>query len=230
LRWTTKSLAQLSAGLVVKGFRASKKTRYRLQSVFTTKEGTQHPDRDAQFGHINISPAEFLAAGLPVISVDTKKKELVGEYANKGREWRPTGTPVEVNGHDFPHPDVPRAIPYGVYDLVANEGFVSVGIDRDTAEFAVNTINVWWDMVGRHRYPNAGRLMITAATTTDTGLTVEAVLDAGKYPTGARYTDTQMKAVPLTRDQFHGEWNYTISPCQTTKPLQETNSAAKRTN
>lgn len=97
-----------------------------------------------------------------MISVDTKKKELVGEYANKGREWRPTGTPVEVNGHDLPHPDVPRAIPYGVYDLAANEGFVSVGIDHDTAEFAVNTINVWWDMVGRHRCPNASQLMIIA--------------------------------------------------------------------
>jgi hypothetical protein len=163
-------LAQLSAGLVAKGFRASKKTvsrlltktGYRLQSVFKTKEGAQHPDRDAQFEHINSTAARFLAAGLPVISVDTKKKELVGEYANKGREWHPTGTPVEVNGHDFPHPDVPRAIPYGVYDLAANDGFVSVGIDHDTAEFAVNTISVWWDMVGRHRYPNADQLMITA--------------------------------------------------------------------
>ena len=134
LRWTTKSLAQLTKGLYAKGFTVSKKTvarllkqaGYRLQAVFKTKEGASHPDRDAQFGQINTLATMFLDAGDPVISVDTKKKELIGEYANAGREWQPTGEPVEVNGHDFPA-GVPKAIPYGVYDVGADDGFVTVG-------------------------------------------------------------------------------------------------------
>ena len=140
LRWTTKSLAQLTKGLDAKGFTVSKRTvarllkqaGYRLQAVFKTKEGAGHPDRDAQFAHINTLADGFLDAGDPVISVDTKKKELVGEYANSGREWQPTGKPVEVNGHDFPT-GVPKAIPYGVYDVGADDGFVTVGVDHDTA-------------------------------------------------------------------------------------------------
>jgi hypothetical protein len=138
LRWTTKSLS------------------HRLQATFKTREGAQHPDRDAQFGHINTVAGMFLAAGDPVISVDTKKKDLIGEYANAGREWQPTGHPVAVNGHDFPT-GVPKAIPYGVYDVGADDGFVSVGVDHDTAAFAVNAIRAWWYNVGRNRYPEAGR-------------------------------------------------------------------------
>jgi hypothetical protein len=132
-----------------------------LQAVFKTKEGAGHPDRDAQFEHINALAGMFLDGGDPVISVDTKKKELVGEYANKGREWQPTGEPVEVNGHDFPS-GVPKAIPYGVYDVGADDGFVTVGVDHDTAGFAVNAIRTWWDTVGRLRYPRSRRLLVTA--------------------------------------------------------------------
>jgi hypothetical protein len=134
---------------------------YRLQATFKTKEGAQHPDRDAQFGHINTVAGMFLAAGDPVISVDTKKKELIGEYANRGREWQPTGQPEQVNGHDFPT-GVPKAIPYGVYDVGVDDGFISVGVDHDTAAFAVNAIRTWWYNVGRDRYPAADRLLITA--------------------------------------------------------------------
>jgi hypothetical protein len=169
LRWTTKSLAQLSKALYAKGFAVSKSTvgrllkaaGYRLQAVFKTKEGASHPDRDAQFGFINTIAGRFLAAGDPVISVDTKKKELVGEYANRGREWQPAGQPVAVNGHDFPA-GVPKAIPYGVYDVGADDGFVSVGVDADTAAFAVNAIRTWWTATGSARYRAARRLLITA--------------------------------------------------------------------
>jgi hypothetical protein len=170
LRWTTKSLAWLVKGLAGKGFdvgsttvsRLLHKAGYRLQAVFKTKEGrSQHPDRDAQFGYINDLAGGFLADDLPVVSVDTKKRELVGEYVNKGREWQPKGAPVQVNGHDFPS-GVPKAIPYGVYDIGANDGFVSVGVDHDTAAFAVNAIRTWWQQTGWQRYPHAGKLMVTA--------------------------------------------------------------------
>jgi hypothetical protein len=288
LRWTTTSVANVAKALYAKGFtvgrttvaRLLKQAGYRLQATFKTKEGAQHPDRDAQFRYINDLAAQFLAEGDPVASVDAKKKELVGEYANKGREWQPTGQPVAVNGHDFPA-GIPKAIPYGVYDIGADEGFVSVGIDHETAPFAVNAIRTWWQRVGAIRYPDAKRLLLTAdgggsngyrrrawkvelsklaaetglditvchfppgtskwnkvehrlfsfisinwrgrpltdyhviietiaATTTKTGLTVEAVLDPTTYPSGLKVTDQQVKAVPLTRHQFHGEWNYTI--------------------
>jgi hypothetical protein len=288
LRWTTKSLRWLSQALRGKGFevgqttvsRLLKQAGYRLQAVFKTKEGASHPDRDAQFAHINQTAAEFLADGDPVLSVDTKKKELVGGYANNGREWQPKGEPVAVNGHDFPT-GVPKAIPYGVYDIGADTGFVSVGVDHDTAPFAVNAIRTWWHHVGRERYRGARRLLLTAdaggsngyrlrawkvelaklaaetglditvchfppgtskwnkvehrlfsfisinwrgrpltdyqvivetiaATTTESGLTVEAVLDTGTYPTKVKISDAEVAAVPLTPQQFHGEWNYTI--------------------
>jgi hypothetical protein len=164
LRWTAKSLHWLSKGLYARGFEASERTvsrllkaaGYRLQAVFKTKEGAQHPDRDAQFGHINATVRGFLDAGDPVVSVDCKKKELVGEYANKGREWQPSGEPVEVNGHDFPG-GVPKAIPYGVYDIGADDGFVAVGIDHDTAAFAVNAIRTWWDTIGKSLVANCFR-------------------------------------------------------------------------
>jgi hypothetical protein len=288
LRWTTKSLSHLVKGLYGAGFvvgkttvaRLLKQAGYRLQATFKTKEGAQHPDRDAQFGHINTVAGMFLAVGDPVISVDTKKKELVGEYANKGREWQPAGQPEQVNGHDFPS-GVPRAIPYGVYDVGADDGFVSVGVDHDTAAFAVNAIRAWWYNVGRDRYPGATRLLITAdcggsngnrpwawkaqlaelavetglritvchfppgtskwnkvehrlfsfisinwrgrpltdyqvvvetiaATTTESGLVVEAVLDTSTYPIGVRVPPAEQKAIPLQRYAFHGEWNYVI--------------------
>jgi hypothetical protein len=308
LKWTTKSLSQLVKGLSAKGFgvgrttvaRLLRQAGYRLQATFKTKEGAQHPDRDAQFGHINDTAAAFLAAGDPVVSMDAKKKELVGEYAARGREWQPTGQPVLVNGHDFPA-GVPKAIPYGVYDIGADTGFVSVGVDHDTAPFAVNALRIWWQQVGRVRYPYARRLMVTAdgggsnghrlrawkvelgklatetglditvchfppgtskwnkvehrlfsfisinwrgrpltdyqvvvetiaATTTETGLTVEAVLDPGVYPTGVKVSDAQFEAVSLTRDQFHGEWNYTIHPGPALKTVPDKTSTPKSTN
>ena len=170
LLWTTKTLRLLSQGLVGMGFVASQRTvsrllkaaGYRLQAVFKTKEGASHPDRDAQFRYINALVQDFLGSAEPAVSVDTKKKELVGEYANNGREWQRKSEPVAVNGHDFPHPSVPRAIPYGVYDIGADDGFVSVGVDHDTAGFAVNALRTWWSQTGAGRYPDATRLLVTA--------------------------------------------------------------------
>ena len=298
LRWTTKSLAKLSKGLSVLGFAAStrtvsrllRKAGYRLRAVFKTKEGAQHPDRDAQFGYINTRAARFLTAGDPVISIDTKKKELVGEYANKGREWQPSGQPVAVNGHDFPS-GVPKAIPYGIYDVGADTGFVSVGVDHDTAQFAVNAIGTWWDLVGRGRYPHAQRLLITAdcggsngyrlwawkvalaalaeetglaitvchdppgtskwnriehrlfsfistnwrgrpltdyqviietiaATTTNTGPQVHAVLDPHPYPTGVKVSKADIDAVPITRHTLHPNGTTQSTPEPQTPPKQ----------
>jgi hypothetical protein len=308
LKWTTKSLSQLAKGLSGTGFVASKKTvgrllkaaGYRLQAVFKTKEGASHPDRNAQFGHINATAARFLADGQPVISVDTKQKQLVGEYANKGREWQPSGEPVKVNGHDFPS-GVPKAIPYGVYDVGADSGFVSVGVDHDTAPFAVNAIRTWWEHVGRERYPKATRLLVTAdgggsngyrlhawkvelatlaaetglditvchyppgtskwnkvehrlfsfisinwrgrpltdyqvivetiaATTTKSGLTVEAVLDTNTYPTKLKVSKAQINAVPLTRQAFHGEWNYCVHSGPIAETMQNRTHSRKATS
>lgn len=307
LRWTTKSLSNLVGALAGLGYLVSDTTvarvlevlGYRLMKTFKTKEAGQHPDRDAQFRYINDTAARFLAAGDPVVSVDTKKKELIGEYAQGGREWQPEGQPVRVNGHDFPT-GVPKAIPYGVFDLAAGEGFVSVGVDHDTAPFAVNAIRTWWQRVGRRRYPNSARLLITAdsggsngyrlrawkvelaelaaeigrditvahyptgaskwnkvehrlfsfismnwrgrpltdhqvvvetiaATTTNTGLRVEAVLDEGTYPTGVKVTNAQMNAVPLTPHAFHGEWNYTIHKGPNPEPVPAKQTRAKPT-
>lgn len=135
---------------------------YRLQSNRKTEEGKDHPDRDAQFRHINAAVKKHLAQGLPVISVDTKKKELVGNYHNAGQQWLPAKQPKKVQGHDFPSPDVPRAYPYGIYDLGHNSGFVNVGTDHDTGAFAVASIRGWWRHEGRWLYPKADRLLITA--------------------------------------------------------------------
>jgi hypothetical protein len=135
---------------------------YSLQANRKTLEGSSHPDRNAQFEHINRQAQEYFATSDPVISVDTKKKELVGEFKNGGREWHPKGSPETVRVHDFPDPELGRAIPYGVYDLAANNGWVSVGVDHDTSSFAVETIRRWWGSMGRQRYPNAKRLLITA--------------------------------------------------------------------
>ena len=135
---------------------------YSLQSNRKTEEGQDHPDRDGQFRHINAAVKKHLAQGLPVISVDTKKKELVGDYYNAGQQWLPAKRPREVQGHDFPTPDVPRAHPYGIYDIGRNSGFVNVGTDHDTGAFAVASIRGWWRHEGRRLYPKAGQLLVTA--------------------------------------------------------------------
>ena len=170
LRWTCKGLRRLAAELRAMGHKIShtvvgellKGQKFSLQANSKTREGASHPDRDAQFAHINARVSRALAEQQPVISVDTKKKELVGDFKNAGREWRPQGDPEEVRVHDFLIKELGRAVPYGIYDLAANAGWVSVGIDHDTAEFAVQTIRNWWHSVGSKRYPNARHLTITA--------------------------------------------------------------------
>ena len=170
LRWTCKSTSHLAAELRKQGFQVGARTvakelkeqKFSLQSNRKTREGTSHPDRNAQFSHINEQVMAFQRQGQPAISVDTKKKELVGDFKNAGREWRPRGQPQEVRVHDFRDPKKPKAIPYGVYDLTRNEGWVSVGIDHDTARFAAASIRRWWRKMGRKRYPQAKELLITA--------------------------------------------------------------------
>jgi hypothetical protein len=170
LRWTCKSTRTLAAQLTrqkhpishMKVAQLLQAQGYSLQGNRKTEEGGDHPDRDAQFRHINTQVRRALAKGTPVISVDTKKKELVGNYENKGRQWLPGKQPVKVQGHDFPRPDVPRAYPYGVYDLERNTGFVNVGTDHDTGAFAVASIRGWWRHEGRRLYPEAQHVLITA--------------------------------------------------------------------
>lgn len=289
LRWTCKSLRHLAAELKALGHKVShtvvgellKQQKFSLQANCKTKEGGTHPDRDAQFAHLNQSVAAALAEKQPVISVDTKKKELVGNFRNGGREWRPKGDPEEVRVHDFLIKELGRAVPYGIYDIAANAGWVSVGMDNDTATFALPTIRRWWHEIGRIRYPEARCLTITAdgggsngvrlklwkqelqrfatelgidiavhhlppgtskwnkvehrlfsfitqnwrakplvsyrvivdlirATTTKTGLTVRCELDTGTYPKGIVVSDEELDAINITRDDFHGECNYTI--------------------
>jgi len=292
LRWTLKSTRQLADSLRAMGHQISSWTvgqllhemGYSLQATSKTVEGAQHPDRDAQFHHINDEAKRRLAANEPVISVDTKKKELVvGTKANNGREWQPAGSPERVDVHDFPDPEVPKAAPYGVYDIGANEGWMEVGSDHDTAQFAVNAIKRWWQTMGIERYPRATRLMVTAdaggsngyrnklwkvelaklaaetglaitvchyppgtskwnkvehrlfsfisinwrgrpltsyrtivelaaTTTTRTGLKVQAEWDDGVYQKGIKITDKALAALPITRSEWHGEWNYTVAP------------------
>lgn len=170
LRWTTKSTRNLAAELTEMGHAVShsavakilRSLKYSLQGTRKTLEGRQHPDRDAQFRYINTLAGEFLASGDPVISVDTKKKELVGRYAQAGQGWHPQGEPVEVSTYDFPSQADGKAIPYGVYDLTENSAWVSVGIDHDTSVFAVATIHRWWQQMGKERYLDARRILITA--------------------------------------------------------------------
>ncbi len=171
LRWTCKSTMVLSAELFAQhGIRISDRTvarllrdhGYSLQAANKTVEGDQHPDRNAQFEHINTKAQDCVERGVPVISVDTKKKELVGNFKNAGREWHPQGEPELVDVHDFPSDAVGKAIPYGVYDLAANDGFVSVGVDHDTPVFAVTSIEAWWTQVGSKRYRKAQEIFITA--------------------------------------------------------------------
>ena len=254
LRWTTKSIRALADELSRTGHRVSAWTvanllheqGFSLQGNAKQVEGKVHADRDAQFSYLNNQSREHLNAGQPVISVDTKKKELIGLFTNRGKTWRPAGDPMRVNVHDFPDPDLGKANPYGIYDVAANDGWVSVGTDHDTAAFAVETIRRWYAGVGRATHPDAERLLICAklnagssptsgmnwrgrpltshqviidligATTTRTGLTVHAELDDSIYPTGIRISDTEMNALPITRHDFHGEWNYTLQPTQTT--------------
>ena len=291
LRWTIKSLRQIAKALNELGHRIShtkvggllRRLGYSLQANRKTREGTNHPDRDAQFDYINQTVGAALAAAQPAISVDTKKKELVGDFKNAGRTWRPQGEPEAVRVHDFLIPELGKAIPYGVYDIGANSGWVSLGIDHDTAAFAVNAIRSWWQEMGEPRYPQATRLVITAdsggsnstrnrlwktelqrfadetgltlmlrhlppgtskwnriehrlfsfitgnwrgrpllshqviieliaGTRTQTGLVVRCRLDEADYPKGIVVSDDELAAINISRDEFHGEWNYTITP------------------
>jgi len=294
LRWTCKSLMQLARELSAQGHTIShvsvgallKDLEYSLQGNRKTLEGANHPDRNAQFEFINKKIESAFSAGNPVISVDTKKKELVGQYKNGGKEWRPQGQPEAVKVHDFVDDELGRANPYGVYDLRNNSAWVSVGTDHDTASFAVATVRRWWFSMGKDVYPNATELMITAdgggsngsrvrlwklelqrlanelaipirvshfppgtskwnkiehrlfshislnwrgqplishevivnliaATTTRKGLKVQAQLDTNPYPKGVKVPDEEFATIRLTRDGFHGEWNYVISPIGT---------------
>ena len=170
LRWSSKSLGKLASALVDAGHQVSDRTvgkllkglGFRLHANQKTREGTDHPDRDAQFRHVNETVKTALEAGEPTISVDTKKRELIGDFKAVGREYEPTGRPVQVRCHDFKDKDLGHAIPYGVYDVKANEGMVSVGVTNDTSAFAVNSIRAWWEHLGAQRYPDATCLTITA--------------------------------------------------------------------
>jgi len=170
LRWTCKSTRNLASELTKQAHPIShmkvaqllKEIGYSLQANRKTEEGSNHPDRDAQFEYINKQVRRAMATGQPVISVDTKKKELLGNYENKGRQWQKQKLPKKVNGHDFPDPSVPRAYPYGIYDLGRNKGFVNVGTDHDASAFAVASISGWWRFEGRRLYRDARQLLITA--------------------------------------------------------------------
>jgi hypothetical protein len=170
LRWTSKSVRHLADGLRELGHEAHftkvaqlmRGLGYSLQVNVKTREGKQHPDRDAQFRHINAVATRAIEQHQPVISVDTKKKELVGDFKNAGREWRPKGKPELVRVHDFKDKQLGKAIPHGIYDIASDLGWVTVGIDHDTAQFAVNSIRAWWEYLGQSRYPNATRLHVTA--------------------------------------------------------------------
>jgi hypothetical protein len=291
LRWTCKSTRRLAEELTRKDHRVGARTvamllheaGYSLQANRKTREGLAHPDRNAQFEYINASVARSLLRNQPAISVDTKKKELVGDFKNGGREWRPQGEPEEVRVHDFLDKTLGKAIPYGVYDMVNNQGWVSVGIDHDTAQFATNSIRRWWHEMGQARFPKAKELLITAdgggsnghrtrlwkvslqaladelgltlnvchfppgtskwnkiehrlfsfitqnwrgkplashqaivsliaSTTTSTGLIVKAALDTNHYDTEIKVSDKELAGLRLERHEFHGDWNYTISP------------------
>jgi hypothetical protein len=291
LRWTCKSVRQLAAELQRRGHRTSHRMvaellhqmDYSLQANRKTLEGSSHPDRDAQFHHISDKIREFQADRQPVVSVDTKKKELVGNFKNNGRELRPKGDPEKVRVHDFVIPELGRAAPYGVYDVTQNAGWVSVGVDHDTAAFAAQSIRRWWESMGHEAYPKAARLLITAdsggsngarvrlwklelqkladetglqisichlppgtskwnkiehrlfsfisqnwrgkplvshqvivnliaATTTRTGLRVRAEIDPARYPQGVKVSDQEVATLRIERDEFHGEWNYSILP------------------
>jgi hypothetical protein len=195
-----------------------------VQANRKTKEGADNPDRDGQFKHINEQVAVFLQDNQLVISVDTKKKELVGDFKNAGQEWQPQGKPVEVKGHDFPDPDLGKANPYGVYDQGANIGWVSVGTDHDTVEFAVESIRRWWNKIEHRMFSHItmnwrGRPLVSyetivnliESTTPQAGLAINAELDVNPYEKGIRVSDGELEMVNLTKAEFHGEWNYSIA-------------------
>jgi hypothetical protein len=291
LRWTCKSTRTLAAELRRQGHDLSHETvalllqhlGYSLQANRKTREGTAHPDRNAQFEFISARVRAFQKRGQPVVSVDTKKKELIGDFKNGGAEWQPEGEPEEVRAKDFPDKRLGKGIPYGVYDLTCNKGWVSVGIDHDTAAFATETIRRWWEEMGRRAYPQATELLLTAdgggsngsrnrlwkvclqrvaddlglkvsvchfppgtskwnkiehrmfchitrnwrgrplasravvvnligSTRTEAGLEIHAELDEKEYATGVKVTDEELAEVRIKKNEFHGEWNYTILP------------------
>lgn len=292
LRYTTKSIRNLANELQAQGFQIKynkmadllRSLGYSLQQNQKMKQvGKESPDRDAQFKHINATAMQYLDAGEPVISIDCKKKETIGNFKNKGSEYAPKGTPIEVLDHDFPIPGKGKASPYGVYDINNNEGYVNVGISSDTAIFAANSIRSWWYYMGSARFPSAGRLYITAdgggsngsrcrlwkiqlqsladellmpieishfppgtskwnkiehrmfnqisknwraqplesleiivnliaSTTTESGLHIECGLDFAEYKTGIKVTDEELSEINIVRNEFCGEWNYTIYP------------------
>lgn len=291
LLWTTKSLRHLSTELKQKGYELShtlvgeilKENNFSLQANRKTEEGSNHPDRDAQFQYIHDKVLEFQEENDPIISVDTKKKELVGNFKNEGREWKPKGTADKVKGYDFPAQADGKAIPYGVYDITLNKGWVSVGITNDTSKFAVQAIRNWWNTLGKKTYCGCGRLLITAdgggsngsrvrlwkkelqhfanetnmeisvghfppgtskwnkieprlfsfitknwrgkplvsyqvvvnliaSTKTETGLKIECELDMKNYEKGIKVSEEEFANLNLRKDDFHGEWNYTIIP------------------
>jgi len=171
LKWTCKSLVNIREELNKSGYKVSSSTvgkilreqlEYSLQGLKKTKLGSSHEDRNAQFEYLNRKCRQFQDSGQPVISVDTKKKELVGDFKNGGREWQPRGQPEEVRGHDFQDKELGKAIPYGIHDIGGNQGWVSVGIDHDTGQFAVQSIGSWWTQMGQRSYPEATELLITA--------------------------------------------------------------------
>jgi len=207
---------------------------YSLQGNRKTREGTEHPDRNAQFGHIARRVRACQRGGRPAVSVDTKKKETLGKKANVGKEYRPKGVPLEVDTYDFADKELGKAIPYGVYEIKSNEAWVSVGISRDTGEFAVEEIRCWWRRMGKKRYKNPKRLLITAdsggsrrgipleshqvvvsligSTRTAEGLEVHCRVDENDYPKGRKISDAEMANIKITRNAFHGDWNYEIKP------------------
>lgn len=290
LRWTCKSIAALTQELINKGHKTSTRMvhellcemRYTMQGNRKCKESGSHPDRNDQFLFINDKVKAFHAENAPVISVDTKKKELVDLFANKGSNWRPQGCPKEVSTHDFMDPENGRAAPYGIYDLANNTGFVNVGTSADTAAFAVESIRRWWLSMGQVSYPTATKLLITAdgggsgsrvrlwktelqtfanetgleisvchfppgtskwnkiehrmfsfisqnwrgkplisietiinligSTKTKTGLKIQTAVDTNPYVKGVKIRDAEMAALDIHKHDFHGEWNYTLSP------------------
>jgi hypothetical protein len=292
LKWTSKSLNHIVSELSREGYSLSSTTvskllqeelGYSLQALQKTREGSSHPDRDAQFHYINRQCQAFQRRGQPVISVDSKKKERVGDFKNGGREWQRKGEPEGVRTHDFEDKQLGKATPHGVYDIGRNQGWVSVGIDHDTAEFAVDSIRHWWKRMGQPAYPEAKELLITADaggsnhyrarlwkyqlqklsdetglgitvchfppgtskwnkiehrmfchitanwrgrpleslevivnlianTQTRKGLTIQAALNINSYPKGIKVSDEEMSRLNITSADFHGEWNYSISP------------------
>lgn len=211
LRWTCKSTTKLALELTKAGHPVGQRTvcdllaasGYSLQSVRKTREGAQHPDRNAQFHHLNDRVQAAIRVGQPVISVDTKKKELVGDFKNGGQEWQKKGQPVPVRVHDFIDPQLGKAAPYGVYDLAANQGWVSVGIAHDTAEFAVASIRRWWTQMGQPRYPGATRVLITADCGGSNGNRVRL----WKYCLQALATETQLRIDVCHLPPGTSKWN-----------------------